>query len=447
MTESDSNDSQADAPAKDGLSAVVSEESAIRRRVDVRVPAVLVRKAFDRAYRDLVKQVRIKGFRPGKAPRPVLERLYGPSIAEEVERKLVEQTLPEAIEQVALEPVVPPAVDAAPPAPDADFTYTALVEVKPGIELPELAGLPAQKPRVEVSDEEVVAELERLRERNAPLVEEPEETVAANGHILGIDFVGRIDGTPFEGGTARGVDLEIGAGRFIEGFEEQLVGARAGDDRVVEVRFPKDYGEASLAGRDARFDVHVAELKRRQLPELDDEFAKDLGDFEDLEALRERIRTDLFEHRDNQAQGALRRSLMDALIERTPFEVPPGLVEQQLERQLRSAHQRFEGQLEHDVLHAQLDRWREDWRPDAEREVRERLLLDAVTAQREFEVDPAEVAMQIEKLASSQGVTAAQLREALGEEGLEIVSRRQLADEKALEFLTAAAKVEETAVS
>jgi trigger factor len=430
-----------------GLSAVATQESPVRQRVEVRVPASQVRKAFDRAYRDLGKQVRIKGFRPGKAPRPVLERLYGASIAEEIERTLVQQTLPDAIEQVELAPVVPPAIDAAPPEPDADFTYAALVEVKPAIELPELEGLPARKPSVEVTAEEVDAELERLRERNAPVVEEPEETQAETRHILGIDFVGRIDGEPFEGGTGRGVDLELGAGRFIEGFEEQLVGARAGDDRVVEVRFPDEYGEASLAGKEAHFDVHVAEVKRRQLPELDDEFAKDLGDFDSLEALRERIRADLFEMRDNQARAELNKSLVDALIERTPFEVPPGLVEQQLERQLRSAHQRFEGQLDHDALHGQLDRWREEWRPAAEREVREHLLLEAVASQREIAIEEAEVEVQLEKLAASQGTTVAQLRQAVGQETLESVSRRQLADEKALEFLAAAAKVEETSDS
>jgi len=444
-------DSQAEArsesKASDGLSAVATEESPVRRRVEVRVPASRVRKAFDRAYRDLGKQVRIKGFRPGKAPRAVLERLYGASIAEEIERSLVQETLPDAIEQVAIEPVVPPAIDAAPPEPGVDFTYAALVEVKPAIELPELEGLPGTRPRVEVADEEIEAELERLRERNAPVVEEPEETEAETGHILGIDFVGRVDGEPFEGGTGRGIDLEIGTGRFIPGFEEQLVGVRAGEDRGVEVTFPEDYGEASLAGKAAHFDVHVAEVKRKQLPELDDEFAKDLGDFDGLDALRERIRTDLFEMRDNQARGDLNKSLVDALIERTPFDVPPGLVEQQLERQLRSAHQRLEGQLEHAALHGQLDRWREEWRPAAEREVREHLLLEAVTTQREIAVEDAEVEAQVEKLAASQGATVEQLRQAVGQETLESVSRRQLADEKALEFLAAAAKVEETSDS
>jgi len=442
------SDALSDAQAVEGLSAVASEESAVRQRVEVRVPAKHVRSAFDRAYRELARQVRIRGFRPGKAPRSVLERLYGASIAEEVERTLVQQTLADAIEQVALEPVVTPEIDAEPPSPDADFSYTARVEVKPGIELPELEGLPGRRPRVEVTEEEVAQELERLRERNAPLVEEPEETEAAEGHILAIDFVGRIDGETFEGGTGRGVDLELGAGRFIEGFEEQLVGARSGDDRVVEVRFPDDYGEPSLAGKQAHFDVHVAALKRRQLPELDDEFAKDLGDFEDLAALRERIRQNLFELRDDRAKAELRRTLLDALIERTEFELPPGLVDQQLERQLRSAHQRFHDQLPHDQLHAQLERWREDWRPAAEREVRERLLLDAIARERQIEVDDGEVELQIEKLAASQNLSAAQLRKALGDEdGLVAASRRQLADEKALEFLAATAKVEETADS
>jgi trigger factor len=213
------------------------------------------------------------------------------------------------------------------------------------------------------------------------------------------------------------------------------------------VRFPEDYGEPSLAGKQAHFDVHVAEIKRRQLPELDDEFAKDLGDFEDLAALRERIHQNLFELRDDRAKAELRRSLLDALIERTDFEVPPGLVDQQLERQLRSAHQRFHDQLGHDELHAQLERWREEWRPAAEREVRERLLLEAIASQREIEVEDAEIEVQIEKLAASQGMSAAQLRKALGEDGLVAASRRQLVDEKVLEFLAATAKVEETADS
>ena len=176
-----------------------------------------------------------------------------------------------------------------------------------------------------VGDDEVERELEALRLRNAPLIEEPAGTAAANGHILTIDFVGRVDGVPFEGGSGRDVELELGSGRFIPGFEEQLVGvARGRRPRGERRRSPSSYGAAELAGKTAEFAVHVAEVKRRELPALDDEFAKDLGEFETLGALRDRIHQDLRESREQAARAALRRSVLGALVERTAFEVPPG---------------------------------------------------------------------------------------------------------------------------
>ena len=439
-----SSETETDAPAPDApIHAEATEEGPVTHRVDVRVDAKRVKQAFDRAYRDLAKQVRVKGFRPGKTPRSVLQKLYGASMVEEVERTLVQQTLADAIELTGLEPVAPPAIDASPPAADADFSYVARVEVKPGIELGEIEGLPAQRPSVDVTEEEVQSELENLRQRNAPVVEEPEGTEVAGGHILSVDFVGRIDGEPFEGGTGRDVELEVGSGRFIPGFEEQLVGARAGEDREVRVTFPEDYGSAELAGKEAVFDVHVGDVKRREIPELDDEFAKDVGEFETLEDLRERIRQDLLEHRENSAKSVLRRTLMDSLIERTPFEVPSGMVDQALERQLRTAVQRLHGSVPEDALHQQVQRWREEWRAPAEREVREALLLEAVVAAREIDVSEAEAEAHIEQLAEAQGVTPERLRTAAGEESLVVLAKRQIADEKALDFLGAAAKVEE----
>jgi trigger factor len=422
--------------------AEASAETPVRQRLEVRVRAERVAREFDRAYRDLARRARIKGFRPGKVPRPVLERLYGASLAEEIEDILVRQTIGEAIAQAALEPVTEPRVEATPPESGAEFRYVAFVEVKPAIALPELEGLPGRKPAVAVSDEDVAAELERLRLRQAPVVEEPEGVAAERGHVLSIDFVGRIDGKPFEGGSGRGVELEIGAGQFIEGFEDQLAGARAGEDRSVRVRFPDDYGSAELAGREAVFDVHVAAVKRRQLPALDDEFAKDLGDFETLDALRERIRADLLEMRENLSRMTLRRSLVDALLERTPFEVPVGLVERQLERQLRHAAERLE-RVPEEAARVQLTRWQEEWRPGAEREVRAMLLLDAVAAARGLEPSAEAQSQEIERLAAAQGVSAARLREALGEAAIESMARGRLREEMALDFLAATAKVEE----
>jgi trigger factor len=428
----------------DAIQVRSEEESPILHRLEVEVGAARVRSAFDRAYRDLARRVPVRGFRPGKVPRPVLERLYGPSVTEQLEQTLVAETLGDAIEKAGLEPVSEPAIEAGQIEAGAAFHYTARVEVKPAISLPDLAGLPARRPRVEVAEEEVERELEALRLRRAPLIEEPEGTVLARGHVAVLDFVGRVDGRPFEGGSGQGVEVELGSGQLLAGFEEQLEGARAGDDREVRVRFPEDYGNPELAGREAVFAVHVAAVKRRELPALDDEFAVDLGEFENLGQVRQRIRDDLRSARERGARAVLHRTLLEALIERTRFDVPPGLVERRLEQELHSAHERLEGQVSHDALHEQLERWREEWRERAERQVRESLLLEAVARAHQLAVAPEELEARVAEMAKRQGVTPARLRKALGGEAFERVLEAQMIDDKALEFLAAQAKVEET---
>jgi trigger factor len=419
-------------------------ESPILQNVEVEIAAKRVKKAFDRAYRDLARRVPVKGFRPGKAPRSVLERLYGASIVEQIEQTLVAETLGEAVELAGVDPVSEPAIEADVPKPDEAFRYKARVEVKPPVELPNLAGLSAKRPVVEVGEEEVLTELAQLQERQSQLIEEEEGTALADGHTATIDFVGRIDGEAFEGGSGQGVDLELGSGQFIPGFEEQLAGAAAGDDLEVRVDFPDDYHASELAGKEAAFATHVVSVKRRQIPDLDDEFAKDLGDFKTLADLRARIREDLEKAREQESKQELHRTVMNSLIARAPLDVPPGMVERQLESRLQQAHQRFGSQMPHDVLHQQLDRWREEWREGAERQVREGLLLEAVATSENLSIEPGDVDARVEEMAQEQGIDAGRLREAYGGEAFERGLEAQLRDEKALEFLVARAKVEET---
>ena len=437
----------AESPETPEVRVEASAEGSVVRRIEVTVASGRVRRAFERAYRELARGARVRGFRPGKVPRTVLERLYGHSVAEQIEQTLVAETLPEALEQAGIEPVAEPEVDATHPDAASEFRYTARIEVKPPIELPDTSGLPARRPRVEVAPEEVEGELEALRQRNAPLVEEPEGTRAARGHVLSIDFAGEVEGRPFEGGSGKGVEVELGAGRFLPDFEAQLEGALAGEDREVRVRFPDDYGNAELAGREALFRVHVSEVKRRAVPELDDEFAKDLGDFADLAALRERIRSDLLAMRERASRAELRRSLVDALIARTPFEVPPGMLERELGRQLHAARHRLEGHVPDDALGEQLARWREEWRPRAERDVREALLLEAVARAEGISIGREEVDARIEQMARERGTNAARLRRSFAEGMLEEVVGVELRDEQALARLADRAKVEETAHS
>jgi trigger factor len=419
------------------------ERTPILHTIEIEVDASRVRKAFDRAYRDLARQVRVKGFRPGKAPRSVLEKLHGASVAEQLEHTLVSETLADAIELAEIQPVSEPAISAGKPAPDASFKYTASLEVSPEIELPDLSGLPAVRPEVSVGDAEVDERLEELRTAHAPLVEESEGTVIARGHVATIDFVGRIDGEPFEGGTGQGVQLEIGGGRFIPGFEDQLTGAQAGDDREVTVTFPDPYGNPELAGKEAVFAVHVVDVRKRQAPELDDEFAKDIGEFDSLDALRAKIRADLESGQERESKETFRTTLMDALLERMDFAVPPGMIDRQLQSQLASAQRRLEAQLDDDAIRAQLERWREEWRPRAERDVREMLALQAIAKAHGIEVEDDEVRARIAELMGGPEPQAPRMRELHENEQLRAALRAQLSDEKVLEFLAPTAKIGE----
>lgn len=426
------------------LKVAVFEESPARKLLEVEVDAKRVRKAFDKAYKDLGREVRVKGFRPGKTPRSVLERLYGASIPAEIERSLVAETLPAAILLTTLKPLVEPAVEAEPPAPDASFTYKVRLELKPDIELPKLDGLPGRRPAVEVGEDEVLTQLEELRERNAPIKEEPDGTTIDEGHTVTMDFVGKVDGVPFEGGSAKGHELEIGSGRFVPGFEQQLIGAKAGDDVQVSITFPDDYGNADLAGKDAVFDVHVEAVKKKALPELDDEFAKDLGeDFETLDALRDRIRADLEAQRAKAADTELERSVLDALVERTDFEVPPGIIERQLQHQLQSLHQQYAQFMPEEMLNEQLGRMAEEGRPAAERRVREAFLLEAVGASQAVEASDDEVEARLDEMAAERGMPPEQLKKIAREQGLHESIRAELVDRKALAYLTEHAEIEE----
>jgi len=415
----------------------------VRHRLEIEVDAKRVRRAFDGAYRDLARRAQVRGFRRGKVPRSILEKLYGASLAEDMERALVAESLADALEQAELKPVSEPTIDATPPVPDAPFRYTAEIETLPEIELAQVKGLAAKRPRVEVEESEIIQELDTLRHRHSPIVEEPPDTPVARGHIVHVDFTGTVDGEPFEGGSGEDVAVEIGSGRF-EDFEDALVGATAGERREVRVTFPESHGDPRLAGKEAVFDTRVRDVRRRELPEIDDEFAKDVGDFDSLGALRERIREELTSMRERQADTVLTQSLLESLRERNPIEVPASMAERALAQRLSQAHRRLEGQVPEQALHAQLDAWREEWRSAAERDVHVSLLLDQVAREQGIEVEDAEVDARIEELAREQGMEAPRLRKAYREANLLGSLRGELRERKALDFLKAEARIQET---
>ena len=425
------------------VSVSAVENSSVVRTLTVEVDAARVKRAFDKAYQDLGRSVSVKGFRPGKAPRSVLESLYGAALREEIERTLVNETLPEAVQQTGVAPVSEPQIESETPAASRAFKYTATIEVLPKIELPEWRGLPGTKPPVIVRDDEVDQELEALRARRAPLVDV--DGPADTGHTLTIDYQGTIDGKPFEGGSAESASIEIGSGGYIPGFEDQLRGARAGDARELSVTFPADYGASELQGKAAVFAVHVKAVQRRESPALTDEFAKSLGDegVTTVEALRARVRGDLEARRERAAREELRKSVMEALVALAKFEVPPGLVTRRVSQRLESAHQQLGQFMPHEELHARMDQWREEWRPDAEREVRESLLLEAIADDEKIEVGDEQLTERIAQMARDQGLASERLRKQYEERGMLESLRDRMRVDVALDRVLALAKVAE----
>ena len=423
-----------------------SETSAVLRSIEVEVDAGRVKRAFDQAYEGLRKGARIKGFRPGKVPRSVLERMYGASLPDEVERTLVSETLAAAIEQAAVTPISEPDIEAESPKPDASFRYTARVEVKPDITLPEdLSSVQGQRPRVEVSEATIDAELKRIQEQHAQNVEEPEGTEAVADHVLTLDFEGRIDGELFEGGTAKGVELTLGTGTMVPGFEDQLMGAHAGDSPEVTVTFPDDYGPEEISGREAVFDCRVLAISRRVLPELDDELAKDAGDFDSLEALRAKIAEDHRSQQEKASERSLHESLVESLIGLTEFEVPPGVVERQLQGQMRQLHQQFQGRVPDEVIHQQMQRMREDGRPVAERRVREAFLIEKIVQDQGFSASEADVEGRLAEMAEAQGMEVNMLRSMAEQQGWLPAIEQELLEQSAYAWLADQATIEDVA--
>ncbi len=419
---------------KNVVSPVVSELS-------IEVSAGRVDAAFGRVLQELRKGARVKGFRPGKVPTHVIKQLYGPQLGEEVERVLVNQTLPEAVEQAEIVPVVEPQIEAEPPVAGQEFRYKARIEMKPAIELPDLASVSGSRPAVTVGEEEVLLELEQLRERQATWIEEPEATLAAQGHQLTIDFTGTVDGVAFEGGSAEGVELELGSGRMIPGFEDELVGAKSGESRPLHVTFPTPYGNAALAGKAAVFATKVSAIKRRELPALDDDFAKDLGDFETLDEVKRKLHESLESQRRSASDRALERSLLDDLVTRTSFEVPPTLVARQLESQVQQLEQQLRGRLSESDLRMRVAQLREEGWDEAKRRVQEALLLESVATRATLVASEEEIHARLDEMAQSQGFDAKLMHDLAKAQGWHAAIAAEIVDRKALAHLAEHARI------
>lgn len=415
--------------------------SAVQQRVRVEVPPAAVSEAFTAVYGKLGLQTKLKGFRPGKIPRSVLQGFYGDHIKGEVLSRLVEGSLREAVRQHGMKVVSRPRVEA-----EADrleegkgFSFSALVEIHPEIELKNYLGIELEKARLVVDDAQVEKALQGLRDAHAQLVPLEERDRVERGDFVLLDFFGRIDGKPFTGGAGEGYGLEIGGGKVLPRFEEAIVGLKKEEEQIVSVPYPEDYPRRELAGKVAEFRVVVREIKKKILPGLDDEFAKDHGECATLAELREKIRGRLQEELNRIQIKQLREQLLTRLIEGNPFEVPQGLVEEQL----RYFLERSRGAAGGDAAGEADDAARKEAAGPALRQVQAALLIEKIAAAEKIEVADKEIQGEIDRLAHGAKEQGKLVREFYQRADARDDLRAQLLFDRTLDSLLERAKVKE----
>lgn len=374
-------------------------------KFEVKVEADKFKEALTRAYKKNVKKFNVPGFRKGKVPMNVVKKYYGVEVLlEDAVNFAIEGSYANVLKENNVRPVDFPKVEVVQAEEGKDLIYTAEVIVYPEVELGEYKGLNVEKKTYEVTEEEVSAKLKEMQEKNARV--EVKEGAIENGNIAVIDFKGFIDGVAFEGGEGHDYSLEIGSGSFIDNFEEQLVGAKAGDKVEVNVTFPENYGKEELNGKPAKFEVEVKEVKAKELPVLDDEFAKEVSEFETLEALKEDTTKKLEEANTARAEREYEEAILRSVVENAKMDIPAVMVEQEIDRMVQNLAQRLQYQgltLEQyfQFTGTDAEKMREYMKENAETKVKTELVLEALQKAEKMEVldeELKEKASEVSKL-------------------------------------------------
>jgi trigger factor len=405
----------------------------------VEVEAEEFNSALDKAFKKVVKTVQVPGFRKGKMPRPIFEKRFG---VESLYQDALDIILPEAyskaIDETGIEPVDRPEVDVEQIEKGKNLIFTAKVTVKPEVKLGDYKGLEVEAVDTEVTDEDVENELKSMQERHAELVVK-EDGEIVEGDTAVIDFEGFLNGEAFEGGKGENHTLEIGSGQFIPGFEEQLVGKKSGEETEITVTFPEEYHSEELAGKEAQFKVKIHDIKTKELPELDDEFAKDADDeVESLDALKEKIKNRLQEQKTQDAENNKRQTLVEKASENAEVVIPDAMVETELDRMLQEFEQNLQMQGMTLEMYQQFsgqdkDALKEQMREDAKKRVQTNLTLEAISETENLEATEEDVEAELAKMAEMYQMEVEQIKQALG--GNADALKGDLKVRKAIDFL------------
>lgn len=411
-------------------------------KLTIEAPADEFEKAVEKSYQKNKNRMSVPGFRKGKVPRKMIEKMYGAQIFFE---DAINDLIPEVYSREVtaaedLEIVSQPKIEVTQAEAGQAFIFTAEVALKPAVELGQYKGLAVEKDSVEVTDEDVAAELEKVRKENSRTIS-VEDRAVEDGDIATIDFEGFIDGEAFEGGKGTDYPLTIGSHSFIDTFEEQLVGKNLNEEVEVNVTFPEDYQAKELAGKPAMFKVTVKELKKVELPEADDEFAQDVSEFDTLEEYKNDIRTKLTEQKETEAKNALEDKAVAAVVEGAKMDIPEPMIDLQVRQMAENFARRLQSQGISWEQYCQFtgmttDKLFEQMRPQALKTIQSRLVLEAVAAAENIIASEEDFAAEIDKMAEAYKMEADKIKEMMGEEEKNSIMK-DLAVTKAAEFIVA----------
>lgn len=395
-------------------------------KMEITVDSQVFDECMNRSFMRNKSKFNIPGFRKGKAPRHLVERYYGEQVLyEDAINFACEDAYNKAVDEHDLEPVDRPEIDIVQIGSGKDFIFTATVTVKPEVELGQYKGLEVEKETVNVTDEDVAAELNRVAERNAKLIS-VEDRPVQNGDIVNIDFEGSIDGKAFEGGSGKGYNLEIGSHTFIPGFEEQLVGFALNEEKDIQVKFPEDYHMKELAGKDATFKVKINEIKVKQLPEINDEFASDVSEFETLEEYKQDILKKLTERAQEAADRKFEDEVLKKAADNAKCDIPDVMVERRIDEILRQFDftLRYQGlDLESYMKMLEIDeaKLRDQYRESALRDVKTQLVVEKIAQTEGIDATPEEFDQEIAKMAEQYQQPVEEMKKHLYEDDIEYI--------------------------
>jgi trigger factor len=415
----------------------VEDLSPVVKKVSVELAPDRVQDALERAFTTVARSVKMKGYRQGHVPRRLVERFYGDDVKKDVAQKLVTGSIHEALAEHKLDPVAPPRVENGAVEPGQPFKYTATVEVRPHVEPKDYEGLSVPKVAAEVADAEVDERLEQMRREQSMFVPVEGREVVESGDYASADYEGFVDGAPLRGAKRENVLLEVAEGSLLENKAEGLVGAKVGETRELAVTFPDDYAVEELRGKEARFQVALKGLKKRDVPALDDAFVQDLGgEAKTLSELRAKLRDDLLAQKKERAEGEQREKVLEALVEKNPIEAPPALVERNVDAMLQGMLEGFMRRgIDPRQMGINLERLRSDLRSRALLEVKGYLLLEAIADKEKLEATEDDLNKHFDKLSLELNQPADKIRAAIRRNDSMDSLKGRLRQDKALAFL------------